>query len=359
MHPSRSSHRTGPTALVVLGGLALTLAPGGCGFRIEPDPAFTGSGGGASQARPIRDEATNRLFALSTSPTPQIRANAIEGLQRVGPRAEPTVALALSDENPGVRSVAAMVAGRAGLTALIPTLREMARDESGFVRASSIAALNRLGQKADPTELSTMLLESPNPRLRAHAAFLIGEMGEQSALPMLRQAWVTPIRTASEIERRLVRLQVVEAMVKLGDQSSIDTLRAALYPSRPDELEATALAVQIIGEVRDRGSIDQLIYLADDSDDRVMPAEVRLAVAGALAKMGLTQGGFIADEYAGSPIDVVRAQAAAVYGRTGRTEHLPSLGVMLDDPSELVQVAAAAAVVDLMSGGAQADAGTP
>lgn len=343
-------------ALVVLtnaGGLS------GCGFRIEPDPAFTGSGGGAAQARPIREEATNRLFALAASPTPQVRANAIEGLERVGPRSEPAVALALADENPGVRSVAAMVAGRAGMAALIPTLREKTRDESEFVRASAVAALNQLNQKADPTELSTMLLESPNPRLRAHAAFLIGEMGEASALPMLRQAWMTPIRSASEIERRLLRLQVVEAMVKLGDETSIDTLRAALYPSRPDELEATALAVQIIGEVGDRGSIDQLIYLADESADRVMPAEVRLAVAGALAKMGLTQGGFIADEYATSPIDVVRAQAAAVYGRTGRTEHLPNLGVMLDDPSELVQVAAAAAVVDLMAGGAQADAGNP
>lgn len=358
MHAKSIGFRWG---LPALGGLVAITALSGCGFRIEPDPTMAGNNGAgvSSRARPIRDEATTRLFALANSPTPQIRANAVEGLERVGARSEPAVALALSDENPGVRSVAAMVAGRAGLTTLTPTLRDMTKDESGFVRASAIAALVQLGVDADPTELSDMLLESSNPRLRAHAAFLIGEMGEKSALPMLRQAWMTPIRNASEIERRLVRLQVVEALVKLGDETSIDTLRAALYPSRPDELEATALAVQIIGEVRDRGAIDQLIYLADDSTDRVMPAEVRLAVAGALAKMGLTQGGFIADEYADSPIDVVRAQAAAVYGRTGRTQHLPRLGVMLDDPSELVQVAAAAAVVDLMTGGAQADAGSP
>lgn len=351
------------TSVWLLAGPGLLL-PGlaGCGFKIEPDPAFTAGyepapGTPGDRARSAQEEAVRRLMTMATDANPQIRANALEGLERAGARAEATIALALGDENPGVRSVAAMVAGRAGLRALAPTLRTLLDDDSGFVRASALAALVSMDERVDPSDLSTMVLESRDPRLRAHAAFLIGEMGENSAVPMLRQAWGTPIRGATEIERRLMRLQIAEALIKLGDTTSIDAVRAALYPSRPDELEATALAVQIIGEVRDRGSIDQLIYLADDSDsERVMPAEVRLAVAGALAKMGLTQGGFIADEYAEHPSVVVRAQAAAVYGRTGLPEHMPRLRVMLDDPSELVRVAAAAAILDLASGGAQADA---
>lgn len=353
--------------MVVLGGFAAGSLTG-CGFKIEPHPEFAGSDARpaepvvASSAplpteqRPLREEAIQRLMAMTNSQNPQVRANAIEGLERLGSRAEPAVALALQDENPGVRSVAAIVVGRAGLPDLGPTLRTMLDDESEFVRASAAASLFMLRQRVDPSELSAMLLEGRNPRIRAHAAFLIGEMGDQSAIPMLRQAWATPIRSASEIERRLVRLQIAEALIKLGDEASIDAVRAALYPARPEELEATALAVQIIGEVRDRGSIDQLIHLSDGEGSRVMPAEVRLAVAGALAKMGLTQGGFIAAEYASNPSEAVRAQAAMVYGRTGRAEHLPRLRAMLDDPSELVRVAAAAGVVDLALGGAQADA---
>lgn len=61
---------------------------------------------------------------------------------------------------------------------------------------------------------------------------------------------------------RLLQLQLAEAMVKLGEDDQIATIRAALYPSRPEDLEATALAVQIIGQVKDRGSIDELIYLS-------------------------------------------------------------------------------------------------
>ena len=121
-------------------------------------------------------------------------------------------------------------------------------------------------------------------------------------------------------------------------------VRASVVPiSRPDELEATALAVQIIGEVRDRGAIDQLIYLVDEDSDRPMPAEVRLAVAGALAKLGLREGGFIADAYAQDTNPVIRAQAATVYGQTGSVEHLSKLEGMLLDGSPHVRAGSAGA----------------
>jgi HEAT repeat protein len=361
MHTPRSVRTLAFLTAPLLAGMA-QLA--GCGFTIEPDPAFTSGqqpapGTAAARERSLRDESVQRLLSMTTSSNPQVRANAIEGLERAGPRAEPAIALALKDENPGVRSIAAIVAARSGLVSLAPTVRQLTVDPSEFVRAAALASLFILGEPVDPSELSTMVLSARDPRARAHAAFLLGEMGDASAVPMLRQAWSTPIRDASEIERRILRLQIAEALIKLGDDTSMDSVRAALFPSRPDELEATALAVQIIGEVRDRGSIDQLIYLADDSQSRVMPAEVRLAVAGALAKMGLDQGGFIADRYADNNAEVIRAQAAKVYGRTGRAEHVPALMAMMDDPSELVRVAAAAGMVDLLAGGDTADARQP
>lgn len=366
MHHRASAGRSPvrPMSVLIVAAAATIV---GCGFKIEPDPAFMATQGGepsatstpASEARSAREVAIDRLVEMAGSTNPQVRANAVEGLARTGARSEAVVALALRDENPGVRSVAAMVAGRARLSSLAPTLRAMGDDPSQFVQASVLCSLHRMGEAGDPTPVSRMLLESPDPRLRAHAAFVLGEMGDPSAIPMLQQAWSAPMRNTTESERRIFRLQVVEAMLKLGDWSSVDSVRSALYPARPEELEATALAVQIMGEVRDRDSIDQLIYLSDDSGNRVMPAEVRLAVAGALAKLGLNQGGFIADEYAANPSPMVRAQAAAVYGRTGKIEHLPRLGALMDDPSEVVRVAAASGVVDLLSGGASADASRP
>ena len=120
-----------------------------------------------------------------------------------------------------------------------------------------------------------------------------------------------------------------------------------MYPSRPEELEATALAVQIIGQIEDESSIDQLIYLASASEGDEMPAEVRLGVASSLAIMGHREGAFVADEYMDNQIDAIRAQSASVYGKTRDRGNLGKLEMMmLNDPSPLTQVAAAGAIVD-------------
>ena len=112
---------------------------------------------------------------------------------------------------------------------------------------------------------------------------------------------------ASDTEIKLMQLQVSEALVKLGDDENVQSIRAALYPSRPEELEATALAVQILGQVRDKGSSGAMIHLAETKDaaGRPLPAEIRLGIAAALAKLGSPQGGFIADEF----VAIVAAEA--------------------------------------------------
>jgi HEAT repeat protein len=94
--------------------------------------------------------------------------------------------------------------------------------------------------------------------------------------------------------------------------------------------------VQILGEVGDKGAIDQLIMLARPASetDRVMPAEVRLGAASALAKLGLPQGAFVADEYREDGQAVLRAQAASVYGDTRRSESLRTVVGLSEDGSE-------------------------
>ena len=328
----------------------------GCGAEIRPDGPkqviFTDEDGTqrvvyVADSSELRDAAINQLIEMTSSLNPQIRANAIEALSPVTNRVEPIVALSLNDPNPGVRSVAAMVAGKRNLASLAPSIRGLLSDESPFVRASAMFALSRFGEDTDITELSRMLLEDSNPRVRAQAAFVLGELGEPSAIQLLKQGLMTPVPNASPIERRIFRLQIAEAMYKLGSTESIHTIRAALYPSRVDELEATALAVQIIGQVRDESSIDQLIFLSDPESDTPMPAEVRLGVAQSLAQMGHREGAFVAMEYIDSDVDAVRAQAASVLGQTDAQTNLGHLEMfMMNDPSGLVRVAAAGGIVD-------------
>jgi HEAT repeat protein len=111
-----------------------------------------------------------------------------------------------------------------------------------------------------------------------------------------------------------------------------------------------ALAVQILGEIRDRASVDQLIYLSAYRNEakQPYPAEIRLAVAEALAKLGRPEGVFIAHEYASSEIGVVRAQAAHVYGHAGSLEHLGALERMMGDSEGMVGISAAAGVLRVL-----------
>jgi HEAT repeat protein len=295
----------------------------------------------------LRERAIGQLLESSRSADPSIRANAAEAAQQAPARLDAIVASALKDENIGVRSVAAAIVGKAKLGTLSPSVRPLIHDPSPFVRASAIFGLRATGDDVDPSPLSTFLLNDPSPRVRSHAAYLLGEQGDRSALPMLRAAAKRTMPRASEAEVRLMQLQLAEAMVKLGDEAQIQSIRAALYPSRPEELEATALAVQILGQLKDRGSIDQLIFLSGKTDEtgKPMPAEVRLGIAIALAQMGNRRGNFIAQEFWKNENPVVRAQAAAAFGATAQSDGLAFLDELLDDPSEQVRTAAAAAIL--------------
>ncbi len=302
--------------------------------------------------RELKAFAVESLLGLASHPNAEIRVNALEALQGHTASLESVVALGLSDETVAVRSVASMIVGKQELRALTPMVEGLLDDESPFVRASALFAIaktqSRQSEPIDQTPLATMLLESQDIRVSSHAAFVLGEMGNPSAIPLLQQASGRPWGQTAPIRRQLFRLQLAEAMIKLGDRESVDAIRSALYPSRPEELEATALAIQIIGEIKDRGAIDQLIYLVDEDSDRPMPAEVRLGVAGSLAKLGLPEGGFIADEYFENSNPTIRAQAAAVYGQTGRSEHLGKLESLLEDESAQVRASSSGAILEIL-----------
>ncbi|GAB4384249.1 MAG: hypothetical protein Kow0022_06270 [Phycisphaerales bacterium] len=298
----------------------------------------------------LRERALDELMKASASDWALERANALEGLLEAPSRVESVAAAGLSDENEGVRSVAAMVAGRAGLVGLAPAIRPLLRDGSPYVRASAIFALVKLGEEVDRTPLSDLLFNSPSTRVRAHAAYILGELGDPSAIAMLGDAGNRRTPGATAIEQKLLDLQIAEAMVKLGERSQLDPIRAALLPSSPELLEAAALAAQIIGTLGDRESIDQLIILSAYRGQKgtEAPAELMLAVAGALSQLGLPKGAFIADRYVNNSEPAIRAQAAFVYGQIGSVENLGKLEVLLGDESGIARIAAATAVLRIL-----------
>lgn len=301
----------------------------------------------------LRERALDEIEAGSRSGAPEVRANAVEAAGLAARRCESVIASGLKDDNVGVRSVAAMAAGRARIDALAPALNPLLLDPSPYVRGAAIMGLAKMGRPVDQTPLSNMLLTDASPRVRAHAAFCLGEIGNESALGLLRQAARSSVTRASETELKLMQLQIAEAMVKLGDEATVQGIRAALYPSRPEELEATALAVQILGQVRDKGSSGAMIHLAEtkDAQGKPLPPEIRLGIAAALAKLGSPHGGYIADEFVADPNRLLRAQAAGVYGEIGDSASLAQLRTLLADEDQRVRVSAARGVLAALASG--------
>lgn len=300
----------------------------------------------------LRERALGVLEAAAVSERPAVRANAVEAIGGYSTRGEPVVAAALKDENLGVRAVAVTVVGKHRLAGLVPSVRPLLQDPSPFVSSAARFALARNGEDVDQTPFADLLLTHPDPKVRAHVAFLLGELGNPSAVGLLKDASARRIPRVGDSQLRILRLQIAEAMVKLGDHEQIEPIRAALFPASPEELEAAALAVQIIGEVGDIDASldDQLMWLTAMMDEkgRPMPAEIRLAAAGALPKLGKYDMSFIADTYVSSENPAIRAQSAYVFGQARKVENLAVLEHLLGDPDEAVRVAAAAAILETL-----------
>ncbi|MBS0192441.1 MAG: hypothetical protein U0573_07430 [Phycisphaerales bacterium] len=295
----------------------------------------------------IREKALRTVEESASSPDGQVRGYAANAASLVPNRLGDILVKTLDDPLPGPKAMAAMSAGRARYQPAAARIAPLLSDPSPFVRMASIYALTKLGRPVDPTAVAGWLMNGETPQIRSQAAWVLGEIGNKSAIPMLKDAAVKGITKVRPIEVTIFQLQCGEARIKLGDNDPIEGIRAALFPASPDELEGAVLAVQIIGEVKDRRSMDQLIYLADQRDAKgnFMPAEFRMECAMSLAKLGLDKGSFIADEYAADPNPTIRAQAASVYGYTARPEHFLILENMLSDPSPFVRVVAASAII--------------
>ena len=309
----------------------------------------------------MREKAIAILEQAAFDPWALLRANAIEGLQAAPARAEPIVCAGLVDDNAGVRYVAAMTVGQLEMQSLRLAVTDLARDPDPCVVAASIYARVRLGESPDRTLLGTLLMTG-DARSCANSAFILGELRDASAAPMLREAAKRLAAPGGDpmlgpSASRLLRLHVACALVKLGDTPMVQALRAALFPSVVEEMEDAVLAAQMLGELKDEGSISQLVRMVEyrvsgredwrrvDGEPFLYPIELRLAAATSLAKMGYRDGAFVGLTAEIDPNPSIRAQATFLFAAIGDPVAARKLAVMLDDPDAQVRVAASANVI--------------
>ncbi len=379
-------------SLATLGTLAplmglLLAAGGGCatnaGPQIAGDAGVTGSQAASPMARPeptfgtrdawarrgdpslgrfdvpssidpaqvveLRAMSVNLLVRAAGSNVPLLRANALEALAAEHQRLLPAVRLGLGDENRGVRFTAVMMVGRERITPLAALVEPLLADPSGSVRAAAIYALSQCGRPVDPTPLAGMLL-GDSLEDRGNAAMVLGMLGEESALDLLRSAYGRTVPTAGSNALRAVDMQIAEAAYRLGGSvSDLEIVRAALLASGGEE-ELSALAAQICGELRDEASLRTLAWIATRNEapenQPPAPAEVRMAAATAIARMRPEQAPVrVLMGFVGSDNPALRAQAAGGLGWFRDAQVLPTLASLLEDRNAMVQVAAAGSIL--------------
>lgn len=305
----------------------------------------------ASSAAELREPAISVLLQAVESNDPLLRANAIEALQGEADHREAAIRRGLADENRGVRFVAAMCAGKSRLQSLAPLVEPLMHDESASVRASAIFALKRCGRVVDLNPLAAML-RGDDAEVKGNAALVLGELGDTSALPLLRSTAGKGLLRTPLARRKIVDLQMAEAIVKLGSHDELDVIRAALYAPAEDA-ELAALACQMCGQLRDGGAVSDLVNLAMRTGRGERPPEVRMAAALAVALIQPQRTLIeVPVSYTNSPRAEQRAQAAYTLGAMGGGDKasmvaLSHLSRLLNDPHPQVQVAAAGAILRL------------
>lgn len=302
----------------------------------------------------IVDKKTVRARALSLleesvqSENARLRANAIESL-RYAPQSvlERAVRIGLGDENRGVRFVASMMVGEAQVCELLPLLEPLLLDDSESVKAATLCSMYKCGSSVDLNPLASML-ESDDPELRGNAVMILGRMGNPSAVEMIRVAAHATSTTITPIRRRLINLQIAEALVLLGERQELEVIRAAIFSSI-QEAEVTALACQIAGRLHDVEIISTLHGITATSER--YPDEIRLVAAAALAEIDPDRVPLqLVLRFTSSESASLRSQCATVLGIQGNSLSLGPLALLLKDIDPFVQIAAAGAVIRIDNG---------
>ncbi len=291
----------------------------------------------------VNATALDILNEALNSKNARFRANAIESFRHAPQQElEKAVQFGLGDENRGVRFVAAMMIGEESLCDISLLLEPLLLDESESVQAAAMFSLYKCGGNVNLTPIGKMLL-SDNPEVRGNAAMVLGQLGNDSAVGMVREALKNTPNTITPIRRRIINLQMAEALILLGEREELEVVRAAVFSSI-QEAEVTALACQISGNLKDVEVISTLEGFTVTPDR--YPDEIRLVAATALAEISPSRMPLeVVLGFSSNDSPNIRSQCATALGVQGNRLSLGPLALMLKDNDQSVQISAAGAVL--------------
>ena len=336
------SHRGGPLSRVTLAACALVavLVIGCAGPGARPVPLAPSSPTSDTQ---LEQRARALLLRAAQSGLDVVRANAIEALADLAPREHlPVFRAAVASDEPLVRYAGLMALGEARDHASLGAIRRLLNDPDARIRLAAAFGAYRCGDHNAASILVETLADHPDEKVRAEAAFLIGELGETRALKRLRLA---ALRDVSGY----VVVHIEAAMAKLGDLASRN--RIVQYALKSDTV-TILLALQTLAELADPQTRKTLEYRLHNETDYV---QTRLIAARGLGAIGGRDGydlaltSLRAQGRDATETMQIRSNAALALGAIGRRQGLSALRRLAeteDDPRS--QVAACYAICQIL-----------
>jgi HEAT repeat protein len=271
---------------------------------------------------------------------PQIRANAIEvvaSTRELG--LMPHVQKLLADKVVPVRFAAAVAIGDLAYAPAKDKVGPLLNDPNPNVQLAAFYAISRLGQPELHQEICKAVA-SDDQTVRANAALLLGKSGNKDGTRFLY--WTLQRDDSSD----MVVLQAAEAIAMLGDPRIYRKLWTGLISKYADD---RVMAVRAMGALGTDEAESAIITMLDDP----VP-EVRLVAAEQLGKLGdfggeaevlaVFEKNLIADMDAQGQ-QRIKTLAALAIGEIAAERPAKYLPQLLQDPSRVVRLAAAKAVL--------------
>ena len=279
----------------------------------------------------LRDLAWQELSTAKASPNPLIRAHALEGMKdSVGANAGDAIVSGLYDDAAVVRFAATMASGELKLEAARKPLLALVDDVDASVRVGARFALHRLGDVSRSHDLE-ISAKDPLPRTRGDTALALGLIGEPSAVNVLIPMLADP--------NPAVRLQVAEALWRLGREDGLERLVSYSISGHADEQMIALLA---LAAPRDRRVLGHITgNLVNDYEEVALVAARAAGMLGSDAGYGVALNGYKSKD------PRQRMLAALAFGAIGRTDAQDELAQLLKDPDHDVRLAAATALLQM------------
>ncbi|MBI5442688.1 MAG: HEAT repeat domain-containing protein [Deltaproteobacteria bacterium] len=209
--------------------------------------SFTPAGAAEGPSAADGEAAREQVLAALRSGGQAERNAAFRELLRMGRRAGPLLAEALSIENDAVRTVAAQLAGELGAREAVPGLVQLLGSRSANAQH---AAVDALGKLKDPRALSPLLellgrvRQAPSKCAVLNA---LGSLGDRESQP-----YVESLLSAADPS---VRCCAAGALGLLGDGKG---LGVALEQSRSEDPRVQRAALEALGQIRDEKALEAL-----------------------------------------------------------------------------------------------------